>query len=255
MKQQTRYYKSYTDDFVESKNQQCKIPEGYKWLRLDIGSRLLSAIIYGLAVLFANVYCRLCLHIRYKGSKKLKEARKSGAFIYCNHTQPMGDVFTPALPCLPNRVYVVVSPANLGIPGIGKILPYLGALPIPDDVAGMRRFNEAMEYRLGQGRPIVIYPEAHVWEYYTGIRPYPTTSFKYPVKYDKPVYCMTSTYQSRGEGKKPRCTVYIDGPFYPDKSLATREQVAKLHSQVYEKMQERSRESNYEYIKYRPEAT
>ncbi|MBQ9699878.1 MAG: hypothetical protein IJV71_04580 [Lachnospiraceae bacterium] len=248
--QENRFYASYNDDFIESSNQNYKIPGGYRWLRLDIRSRFLSGLIYGVAIIFANVYCRLCLHISYKNGKVLRKAKKTGGFIYCNHTQPMGDVFTPALPALPNRIYTVVGPANLGISGIGKILPYLGALPIPDTVDGMRQFSEAMEYRLKQNRFVVIYPEAHVWEYYTGIRPFPQTSFKYPVKYNKPVYCMTSTYQYRGKGKKPRTTVYVDGPFYPDKSISTKEQTEKLHKAVYECMKMRSGNSNYEYIRY-----
>ena len=246
--QKTRYYASYADDFVETKAQDGKVPEDYPW----VPGWFLSGLVYGLAALFAQVYLRLGLHVRYKNRKALRQGRKTGAFLYCNHTQPLGDVFLPALPCLPGRIYTVVSPANLGIPVIGKILPWLGALPIPDTVRGMKRFLEAMERRLEEKRYIAIFPEAHVWEYYTGIRPFGEAAFKYPVRFGKPVYCMTTTYQARRWGRKPKATVYIDGPFYPTEGLSVREQALRLRDRVYACMLDRSRNSSYDYIRYEP---
>lgn len=245
-----RYYSSFTDDFVETKDQTYKVPADYPW----VPSRLLSALVYITAVLFSNVYLPLFLHVRYKNRQVLKESRETGAFLYCNHTQPFGDVFLPALPCLPRRIYTVISPANLAIPIIGKLLPYLGALPIPDSLRGMRQFIAAMEQRLRQKRYIVIFPEAHVWEYYTGIRPYGDRAFKYPVKFNKPAYAMTVTYQRRRWGKKPKATVYIDGPFYPDEALNPKVRTAQLHNQIYTCMVEHSKKSNYDYIRYEPSA-
>lgn len=248
--QKIRHYASFHEDFVQTRDQDCRVPPDYRWVRRDLPYRLLSGLIYGIAIAFATVYCRLFLHIRFENAKAVKEGRKTGAFLYCNHTQPLGDVFTPAIPCLPGRIYTVVSPANLAIPVIGRILPYLGALPIPDSIKGMKEFTAAIEYRVNQGKYVTIYPEAHVWEYYTGIRPFPPASFKYPVKLQKPVYCMTSTYQQRRPGKRPRCTVYVDGPFYPDASLSPKEQTAQLHEQVYDCMVQRSKASNCQYIQY-----
>lgn len=248
----TRYYSTFDEDFVETRDQNCQVPPDYQWIRRDLPYRILSSLVYGIAIAFSAVYCRLFLHIRFENSKAVKEGRKTGAFLYCNHTQPLGDVFTPALPCLPGRIYTVVSPANLAIPVIGKILPYLGALPIPDTLKGMKAFTSAIEYRVNHKNYVTIYPEAHVWEYYTGIRPFPETSFKYPVKTQKPLYCMTSTYQKRRFGKRPKCTVFIDGPFYPDPSLRPREQAVQLRDQVYEQMLQRSKASNFQYISYIP---
>lgn len=242
-----RYYTAYTDDFVETRDQDHKVPIHYPW----IPNAFLSGLIYGLAIVFSSVYLPLFLHVRYKNSKILRAGQKTGAFIYCNHTQPFGDVFLPALPAFPGRIYTVVSPANLGIPVIGKLLPYLGALPIPDSISGLKQFTTVMERRLAKKRYITIFPEAHVWEYYTGIRPFSESAFKYPVKFDKPVYCMTVTYQKRRFGKRPATVVYVDGPFYADKNTSPRQQATQLRDQVYDRMRSRSRNSNCDYIQYK----
>ena len=243
MKNEVRRYKSFTDDFSETANQNFKLPPNYRWLRRDFLSRILSFLIYAAALIFSNVYCRIFLKVRFKNKKVLKESRKTGAFIYGNHTQPVGDVFNPALAVFPKRIYTIVSPANYGIPIIGKILPYLGALPTADTLSGLRKLKNAIEYRLEKGNPIVIYPEAHVWEYYTKIRPFPDTSFSFPVKSGSPVFAMTVTYKKSKFFKKPLMEVYIDGPFFGEK--------ADLHREVSTAMQKRSSQSNFDYIEYK----
>lgn len=244
-----RYYTSFSDDFEKSANQNFQLPEGYKWVRNDIVSKFLSGLIYGVAVILGGGYCRFFLHTKVKGRKNLK-GLKGGFFIYGNHTQPVGDVFIPAICVLPKRIYTVVSTANYGIPVIGKILPFLGALPIVDSLHGIRELNKAMEKRIQDGHPIVIYPEAHVWEYCTDIRPFPDTSFKFPVKFNKPAFAMTVTYKKSKIFKKPLTEVYLDGPFYPQGDNA-KEKTKNLHAVVSSIMQERSKNSDFQYIEYK----
>lgn len=248
-KQEVRYFSSYTDDFEQSANQDFELPDGYQWIRTDILSKFLSGLIYGLAVIFGGAYCRYFLHMKIKGRKKLKGI-KGGFFIYGNHTQPVGDVFIPALCVLPKRIYTVVSPANYGIPVIGKILPFLGALPVAHSLHGVKELNKAIEYRLEHGHPIVIYPEAHVWAYYTDIRPFPDTSFKFPVKFNKPVFALTVTYKKSRIFKRPIMEVYLDGPFYADGGTV-KEKTVHLHKQIFDAMKARSGNSDYSYIEYK----
>lgn len=246
MKEKTRYFSSYTDDFVTSKNQGFTLPNDYKWIRRGAAARIFSALVYAAAVAVGSVYLLLVLHVRYKGRKRMR-----GALVFGNHTQPVGDIFIPALASLPTRIYVVASPANYGIPVVGKALPYLGALPTASTLPQLRRLTEAIGEHLKSGKNVVIYPEAHVWEYYTGIRPYPESAFKFAVKFNAPVYCTTATYQKRRFSKRPKTTVYIDGPFYPDASLREAERARKLRGEVYSCMLGRSKSSTYEYIKYK----
>lgn len=245
---ETRYYSSFTDDFEQSADQAFALPADYEWVRTDGGSRLLSALVYGVAAVLSSVYCTVFLHMRVRGRSKLRGV-SGGYFLYGNHTQPVGDVFIPALCALPKRIYTVVSTANYGIPVIGRILPFLGALPIVDSVHGMRELSKAIRYRVESGHPIVIYPEAHVWEYYTHIRPFPDTSFKFPAKLNTPCFAMTVTYKRSAIFKRPLMEVFLDGPFYPHGDT-TKEKAADLHRRVYAAMQERSQNSNYAYIRY-----
>ncbi len=244
-----RYYSSFSDDFTQSANQNFSLPDDYVWVRKDIFSKLLSNLIYGIAVIFGGIYCKLFLHAKIRGRKSLRGIT-GDFFIFGNHTQPFGDVILPALCVLPKRIYTVVSTANYGIPIIGKILPFLGGLPVVNSLHGMKELTKAIGIRIENRHPVVIYPEAHVWEYYTKIRPFPDTAFKFPVKFSKPAFAMTVTYKKSKLFKRPLAEVFIDGPFYA-KGDTIVEKTADLHGKVLSAMQERSKNSDFSYIEYK----
>lgn len=43
----------------------------------------------------------------------------------------------------------------------------MGALPLPDDAVATKNFLQAVETRIGEKHAVTIYPEAHIWPYYT----------------------------------------------------------------------------------------
>ena len=252
-KQKIYYYKSFNDDFIESKNQNYKLREGYKWINDNIWYRMCSKILYCLAYIFGIFYNKFILHVKFENKKILKKYKKQGYFLYGNHTQPIGDIFIPAYACSTKRIYVIVSPANLGVTGIGPLLPMLGALPIPDSIKDTKKLFNSITKRIEQKKCVVIYPEAHVWPYYTKIRPFPSTSFKFPVHCNVPSFCMTTTYYKRKFGKKPGIVVYIDGPFISDNKLTKKENEEKIGKEIYQCMVNRSKNNTYEYIEYKGE--
>lgn len=170
--------------------------------------------------------------------------------MYGNHTHHMCDAVIPSLLTVPKDTYVIVHPNNVSMPYLGRVTPSMGALPLPDDMAAYRNFISAIKRRLREGCAVAVYPEAHIWPYYTGIRSFPDTSFSYPVKFGVPIFVFTNTYQKRGRSKKPRVVTYIDGPFMPDRSLSPKEAAKKLRDEAYTAMCERARLSDFELIKY-----
>lgn len=246
-----RYYKSFTDDFTVAKNQDYRIDENYRWIKTDFLSRLKSKLIYATAIVVSFVVYRVIKGVKIKGAEKLKPYKNSGVFLFGNHTQPVADVFLPAIAMFPKRIYTVASPANLSIPVIGKILPYLGALPLSNTIKGTVKLKEAIDIRLSENACIVIYPEAHVWEYCDFIRPFPETSFKFPVASGKPSFSVTTTYQKRKFFKKPKITAFIDGPFFVADSGSIKQKTLNLHGRIFEKMKDRSRNNTCRYIEYK----
>ena len=177
----------------------------------------------------------------------------SGYFVYANHTQPFADTFIPSIAIFPKRNFLIVNPENISVKPFGWLIELLGAIPVPGNKTAMKNFLNTIQEKIEKKYCITIYPEAHIWPYYTKIRPFKSVSFKYPVEMDKPVFCVTNTYQKYGKkGNKVKIVSYIDGPFYVDKNLiSVKEQKEDLRNRVYECMVKKSQNSNIDVIEYR----
>ena len=198
----------------------------------------------------AFAYVKAVFHQKTVGAEKFKPYRGTVYFMFANHTQDIGDAFLPNVINFPQTDYVIVHPNNVSMPFLGKVTPSLGALPLPGDLTATRNFMKAIEHHLKAGHAVVVYPEAHIWPFYTGIRPFPDTSFRYPVKHNVPSFCFTNTYQKRRFSKKPRIVTYVDGPFFPDESLPERERKEELRNRIYRTMCQRAENSTVEQIRY-----
>lgn len=248
----TVYYTDERNDEFSAPQIQAKVvDETYPYIRTGLGWRIGHFVAYRLiAMPIAWLFCKLTLHSRFENRRVLKTAKGIGCFVYGNHTQQFADAFLPNLLLCPRQVYVIVHPDNVSMPVLGKVTPYLGALPLPGNLKAMRNFRDALSCRIGEGSCVVVYPEAHIWPYYTGIRDFPATSFKYPVELKVPSFAMTTTYHRRRFGRKPRTVTYLDGPFYPDENLPHRQQAQDLRDRIHAAMVQRSRLNDYEYIRY-----
>ena len=252
------YYESEEDDPIKTKEQEKKVevglPEGYEFIPRHWWVRLYSATLFRLFWIFGQWYEKGYWQAKFHGREKLKAAKGKGYVIYANHTNPFHDVFGPAMTA-DRRIFTIISPVNLKIPGIGKFLPMIGGLPLGKTAEEKQAFNEAVDKRLKQKKVLVIYPEAHVWPYATKIRKFPAggRSFKYAVRNGLPVYTMTTTYHKRKDkkhGDLPRMDVYVDGPFWPDVKKTDEENQEDLAKKAYESMKKMSEKNTYEYFKY-----
>ena len=246
------YYKDeLNDEFSTAKITPIVIDEKYKYKHGKIWNVCSYVIQNVLSMPIKVGYGKIKFRIKYIGKEKLKLYKKTGYFVYVNHTQPFADTFIPSVAMYPKRNFFIVNPENVSIKPFGGLIEKLGAIPVPGNKTAMKNFLEAIDEKIQKNYAITIYPEAHIWPYYTKIRPFKAVSFKYPINMNKPVFCMTNTYQSRGKNGKIKIATYIDGPFFANYELPVKERKQDLRDRVYNAMVERSKNSNVEYIEYR----
>jgi 1-acyl-sn-glycerol-3-phosphate acyltransferase len=247
----TIYYKDeLSDEFSDVSITPKTIDGSYVYLRDSFLGKCIHFFCYCvIAKPLAYVFLKLAFHHKIIGKYKLKSCKK-GYFLYGNHTNAIADALIPTFVSFPKSVSVIVHPNNVSMPVLGKITPYLGALPLPDDREAMKHFADAIQTRVSENKCVMIYPEAHIWPYYTDIRPFGNASFHYPVSLNAPVYCFTNTYQKRKHGSRPRIVTYIDGPFFADESLSKKSQREALRNQVYTAMKQRAEENTVTLIQY-----
>ena len=245
------YTDEQNDEFSTAVIEPIPIDGRYVYVHTSLFKRFTHFFWYRVVAMpLAYLYIKLAFHHKIVNAAVLRPYRKHGFFLYGNHTQDIGDAVIPNMIQKRQDKYIIVHPNNVSIPVIGKITPSLGALPLPGDKASYRRFMAAIEQRIQEGKAVVIYPEAHIWPYYTKIRSFPDTSFQYPIKYGAPVFSFTNTYQKRRFSDKPRIVTYVDGPFFPDPACPPRAQRADLRDRVYACMCRRAERSDCERIQY-----
>ena len=245
------YSDELNDEFSQAQITPRTIDEDYVYIHDSRFKRFTHFFWYRIiATPIAYAYIRLVVGHTAKGRHKFREHQGDGYFMYGNHTQDIADPFIPNMINFPKTNYVIVHPNNVSMPVLGKITPSLGALPIPDGIGAYKNFIDAVETRISQGHCVVIYPEAHIWPYYTKIRPFPDTSFAYPAKLGAPVYCFTNTYHKRKLTGKAGIVTYVDGPFYPDMDKPLKKRRKELRDKVYDTMCRRAEKSDYIQIRY-----
>lgn len=253
MKRKTYYYADeLNDDFAKTRIRQKKLGKHFKYVHTSFFWRFLCRILYFfIAPLLIIPINKIVHHQKSVNKKVLKKVKHTGYFVYSNHTSYINDCFASSYMPYPKRNYIIVHPDATSIFGLRNIVQMLGGIPLGNTVKENIAMVKCIHQRIAEKSSVTIFPEAHIWPYYTKIRPFGETSFKYPVKLQVPVFCITHCYRKRKFGKRPKIVSFVDGPFYPDQSLSVSDATKKIRDQVYTTMCRRTEEySDYAYADY-----
>lgn len=245
------YSDEINDEFSGITREPYRIDSSFKYVDNNLIYLFFKFLVYRVIMSpAAYIYLKLKFRTKFVNRKCLKQIGKNGYFLFGNHTNVPLDGFTPTTMAFPKKTFVLVSDENFAVKGTRTFMKMVGGIPLPNDYKTMKSFMKCIDTRINSNCVVAVYPEAHIWPYYTKIRPFKSDSFHFPCKYKAASYCFTTTYQTRKFSKKPRVVVYIDGPFYPDYNLSQTEQKEKLRNEIYDKMVEKSKYSNFEYHTY-----
>ena len=255
MKKRTIYYSDpLNDDFAGNSIVTQKLPANYKYIHTNPFWVVSEFFIYNIIVRpLVSLWIKLKYHQRFVGRRKLHKFRKTGYFVYANHTGTDIDAFTPTMLTFPKKDFLICNPDVTSIPGIRCLVQMLGAIPTFTDISHARSFREAVAERIRRKKAIIIYPEAHIWPYYTDIRPFTDVSMAYPYELDVPCFTMTNVYKKRALPfvKRPRVVSYVAGPLYADRTLPKQAAKKKLRDEIYNEMKSTvDRYPKYEYVRY-----
>lgn len=235
------------DDFNQTISTRPEVPKDYHY-----GSKckFFSWVLYYLiAKPILGLYC--FFHgIKVVGRKNLKRLKGEGAFIYANHVA-LSDAFKYQAYVIPSkRVNIIGYSDTLSLKFVGKLVRGLGYIPIPHDLHNMGKMEDYIKECIKKKQYILIFPEAHIWPYYTKIRNFKDVSFHYPASIHAPIIPMVTIW--RGNDKhKPKQTIVIGKPIKPFKGESLKVNKEYLHEQCLLQMKAISEKySQPEYIKY-----
>ena len=212
---------------------------GYRFNR-RLNAFLLSTLI--------AAYHRICLGLRIEGRENLRKYRKElkgGAVTVCNHVWREDAVMVFHAVRKYYHMHMPVYAKHLNNPGFYWMLRYMGGVPVPESLAGMRGFNAAFDSFHEKGDWIHVFPEAVRWDCYTYLRPFHKGTFTMAWKYGCPVVPCVVTFRERkgifrltGKKRIPLFTIRILEPVFADKTLNRRDSVKDLALRVHKEMEE-----------------
>lgn len=251
------YSDPLNDDFGGIQFKRKPVDNNFKFAHKNIIWRFFSFLIYYIFAIPACWFYEFFLsRIKIVNKKALKKMKGQTYYLYANHTAMFHDACMPSIIAYPRRSKLISSSNAISIKGVKNLVQMVGAMPVPDGLNGMPKFLKAMEYYHKKKYIISIYPEAHSWPYYTGVRPFKDSSFLYPINTNSPVVaCFTAYSEPKGlfsKHRKVNKTIYLSDPIYPDLTKPKKVAQRELRDKVYEFMVEKSKLSTYEYIKYLP---
>ena len=242
------WHDELNDEFSEAVIQAKKIDKDYDYEGKPMNP-FLRAFWYRIVAIPLG---KLFLFFKYRHRVIYRDGAKpvKGAVLYGNHTNPIADALIPTIVNRLISTFVIVHPDNVSMPFLGRVTPYMGAVPLAEDFEGTKHMNTCLKHLHEKNRNIVIYPEAHIWPFYTKIRPFTDASFGYPVSMNAPVYSFVNTYHKRLFSKNPKIITYVDGPFYPPVEGSVPAKRRALRNEVYEAMVRESKNNTLELIHY-----
>lgn len=252
-KERVIYYKDeLNDDFSGLDTFTRPLGENYRYLRKGCVFRAFAFVFYyGIMLPVIWMLQKLISHQSFANRKLLKQAKKEGCFLVSNHTQVQNDSYIGPLACFPKKCYIISNPHVLSIRGLRLGMQAYGVIPLGSNFEEKKAFLNCIETRIRQGNGIILYPEAHVWPFYTKIRPFDSQAFWYIADLKKPMFVLTNCYRRRRFFRKPRIVTYADGPFYPNEALSRSAAAKELRDIAYETMCRRvEAHTDCEYIQY-----
>lgn len=250
--EQTIYYNDeLNDDFAAThgKIKTKPVTEKYRYIHKSPLWHLWSFALYRfVATPVGYLYLKLRFGLHIKNKKAVSKV-KGGFFLYGNHTQSIADAFIPTIASFPKKTNVIVSADAVSIPVVNRLVAMLGGIPLASTLHGKGKFIKAIKAKAEAGQVIALYPEAHIWPYYNGIRPFSEAAFAYPFRYGIPAIGFTVTYRQRKVMKKlpPLITVTLSDPIYPEMCADKKDMRDRIYGFMCDTVE---RENSFAYIRY-----
>lgn len=225
---------------------------GLRWYRRFFGRLSILFVL----LLFKFIIGPIFFGFKVINKKKLKAAKKEkkGYIFVANHVHPL-DSFLTASAIFTKKLYFTMLMTNLGIPVAGKLLKFLGGVPIPDQRSFLREFREQMSIVLKRGAWIAVYPESALELYCDHIRPFEKGAIRFALDNNVDILPMVYVFKKptglyRLYKRKPLFHLHILDPFKLEIKASNKETLIYNSNKLRDIMSVYLEEQNIIYKKY-----
>jgi len=226
------------------------VDDTYRYGHHNIAWRLMSAFVYYIIAPIPVFIMGKAHGLRFVNRRALSQA--PGCYMYGNHTHWL-DAVIPYLMCFPKRAWVVIGPTAVSVRGLRVLVEWVGGVPLNTTEQGKAAFREFLDEQIKRGGRVAIYPEAHEWPYYNGVRDFSSRSFTYPVRTSTPVFSWVVTYRKRPvfKSRAPHMTATVSQQFDPSLWVGADDPKGVTRDAVYQFMSQTiQQQKSYAWVEY-----
>lgn len=221
--------------------------EHYPYLNDSLSFKIQNWIGYNLVLyplVFTLNHIRFGLRIRGREIlKKYKKEFKNGAITISNHMYRLDCPVVLEAVRANRHTRIPMYAANFNTKD-NWFMRMVGGIPLPENMAALKKFNAAFDEFHRRGWWFHIFPEAARWDFYKPLRPFRKGAFTMAYKYGMPIIPCVITYRKRtgiyklfGKLSQPLLTVTIGEPVFPDKTNSRKEEVDRMRTEARQRME------------------
>ncbi|MBR5699496.1 MAG: 1-acyl-sn-glycerol-3-phosphate acyltransferase [Bacteroidales bacterium] len=228
---------------IRGKNKDINFDGTYTYLDKSLKFKFLHLLVYLIVWIVGFPVNRIRFGLRIEGREKIRRYRKlfaGGMMTVCNHVHRWDMVCV-----LQAMRYRMAWIPMYSLPFNGKDgfkMKYVGGIAIPDNISGLRKFEEAMNELHERRQWIHVFPESCSWKFYSPLRPFKIGTFNMAYRYALPVLPLMISFRPRTGWRKlfgngePLLTIHVGDPIVPDTKASRKEETARIRDLAHRQM-------------------
>ena len=202
-----------------------EIDENYNFINKNVIFRAFSRFFRRIVIMFMGPWLKRRYKLKIVGKDNIKKVRRKGVIVTVNHVHNFDNLLVGTRLLHHRKCYFITLKDNI------------------NSVKAMPPFDACITELLKKKKAILICPEASLWPYYRGVRPFKKGAFRFAVKNNVPILPVVISFRrklrkrSAKKGKekyKYYFTVHVGEPIYQDNNLEIRRQTIDLTDRTYE---------------------
>lgn len=231
-----------------------EIGENYNFLNKNIFFRLWSRLLRRVGIIFMGPWIKRRYKLKIVGKENIKLVRRKGVIVTVNHVHNFDNLLVGTRLLNHRKCYFITLKDNINMPFVGFLLRSFGGIPIPTDRHALPAFEKSISELLKKKKAIIICPEASLWPYYRGIRPFKKGAFRFAARNNAPVLPVVISFRRKLRKKQAKrgnikykyyFTVFVGKPLYANENLKPNDRIIELSERTH-KFYEETMNSFYE---------
>ncbi len=215
-----------------------EISPDYSFVNENFLFRIWARLLRRVTIAFLGPWIKYRYRLEIKGKENIKKVRNQGVVVTINHVHNFDNLLVGTKILSHRKCFFITLKDNINTPFIGFFLKTLGGVPIPTKPKALNSFEKAINKILQEKNALLVCPEASLWPFYRGIRPFKKGAFRFAVNNNVSILPIVITFRGKKEkgafALRHYFTAHVGCPLNEDLDIKNKAQrIIDLQNRTY----------------------